>query len=91
MNWGVGSTKYQSEATDHIITILQNHKTRSFSAVSTDVLEHVPIRLTQIKILLKDMKNQGLVSFDLPPRKRVPEPDTQISIVQRTDQLLKPT
>lgn len=91
MNWGVGSTKYRSEATDHIIAMLQNHNTRSFRDISTDVLEHVPIRLTQIKAVLKDLKNQGLISFELPPRKRVPEPDTQISIVQRPGQLLKLT
>ena len=47
------------------------------------------MRLTQIKALLKDLMNQGLVSFELPPRKRVPEPDTQISIAQHTGHLPK--
>lgn len=91
MNWGVGSTEYQREATNRIIAMLQHNKAMSFKdkEISTDVLEHVPIRLTQIKILIKELMNQGLVSFELPPRKRVPEPDTQISIVQDTGQLPK--
>ncbi|MCY4341698.1 MAG: three-Cys-motif partner protein TcmP [Gammaproteobacteria bacterium] len=80
MNWGVGSTEYQREATNRIIKTLQNCKSISFREISIDVLEHVPIRLTQIKTLLNNMRNQGLVSFDLPARKRVPEPSTRISI-----------
>lgn len=89
MNWGVGSTEYQREATERIITMLQNRERMSFREISIDVLEHVPMRLTQIKGLIKELMNQDLVSFELPSHKRVPEPDTQISIAQYTGQFPK--
>ena len=34
----------------------------------------------QIKKLLNDMKRRGVISFDLAPRKRVPQPTTRITL-----------
>ena len=36
------------------------------------------MRLTQIKNLVNAMKERGTVTFVLPPRKRVPQPETRI-------------
>ena len=39
------------------------------------------MRMTQIKTLLSEMKNKGIVAYDLPPRKRVPQANTVVKLL----------
>ena len=77
---GVGCPKYQHEAEEHIKEFLAGCRVDTFSSISAEILEAVPMRLTQVKKLVIDLKRRSVVAFDLPPRKRVPQPETLISL-----------
>lgn len=77
---GIGCSMYQHKSEQRIIELLSGESEITFSTVSTDILENVPMRLTQIKKLANKMKQQGTISFELPPGKRVPQPETRISL-----------
>ena len=77
---GVGCPKYQREAEKHIKEFLAEGHVDTFSSISAKILEAVPMRLTQVKKLATDLKRRGIIAFDLPPRKRVPQPKTRISL-----------
>ena len=78
---GVGCPRFQREAEACVEEFLAGRRSAPFSAIANEVLEAIPIRMTQIKGLLKDMKQRGTIAFDLPPRKRVPQSGTHISLV----------
>jgi len=46
-------------------------------------MEEVPIRRTHLNKVLTDMPDRGVVSFELPARKQVPQPDTAISLLKK--------
>jgi len=77
---GVGCPGFQREAEERVKEFLSSRRSAAFRAIATDVLEEVPIRLTQVKSLVNVMKKRGVVTFDLSPRKRVPQPETNISL-----------
>ena len=78
---GVGCPAFQQDAEERVKEYLSSQRSATFRAIAADVLEEVPIRLTQIKSLVSEMKNRGIVRFALPPRRRVPQPETRISLV----------
>jgi three-Cys-motif partner protein len=82
---GIGCPKYQREAKKRIGDFLVDRRQDSFSAIAADVMELIPIRLTQLKEVVKELKEQGVVSFDLPQRKRVPQPETRIVLENFSD------
>jgi hypothetical protein len=59
----------------------------TFSAIAIDILENIPMRLTQIKKLANEMKRRGVINFTLPPGKRVPQTSTRISLTAPTSGL----
>ena len=75
---GIGCPVFRREAEARIVEILAGKGGDTFSSIATDILEAVPMRLTQIKTLVNAMKSRGVIAFDLPPRKRVPQPGTRI-------------
>lgn len=77
---GIGCPAFQRDAEARILTRLSNADDQAFSTIATDILEFVPMRLTQIKSLVNDMKRRRVVAFDLPPRKRVPQETTKIHL-----------
>jgi three-Cys-motif partner protein len=77
---GVGCPKYQTEAEQLVVHLVSERRSLAFEKLSTVVLEAVPIRLTQLKTLLGRLKEKGRVSFDLPPNKRKPQPETMIKL-----------
>jgi three-Cys-motif partner protein len=78
---GVGCLANRRGAADRILGALQNGRKMPFKALALDVLENVPMRMTQTKELVNQMKKDGRVIFDLPPRKLKPQDDTLISLV----------
>ena len=77
---GVGCPKFQRNAEERVKEFLADRRSAASNAIATDVLEEVPMRLTQIKSFVNAMRKRGIVIFDLPPRKRVPQPETRISL-----------
>lgn len=75
---GIGCPAFQREAEARILEFLTGRGSDTFNSIAIDILEAVPMRLTQIKSLVNEMKRKGVVAFDLPPRKRVPQPETRI-------------
>ena len=77
---GVGCPKFQRNSEERVKEFLVDRRSAAFNAIATDVLEEVPMRLTQIMSLVNAMRKRGIVVFDLPPRKRVPQPETRVSL-----------
>ncbi|MBL4628653.1 MAG: three-Cys-motif partner protein TcmP [Roseicyclus sp.] len=75
---GVGCAKYLDQAKDEIMETLRSYGASKFAELSSGLMDKFPIRLTQTKSLLRKMKDEGLVDFTLPPRKRVPRDDTRV-------------
>ena len=78
---GIGCPAYQREAKALVVQFLSERHFATFTDLSADVLETVQIRLTQIKKLIIEMKSEGVVTFELPLGKRVPQPDTRVTLV----------
>lgn len=77
---GIGSSRFRREAEERIKRMLARKKTTTFGSIAKDILEHVPMRLTQIRDLARAMKKRCVVSYELPPRRQVPQDDTKISL-----------
>ena len=77
---GIGCPTFQKEAEARIVERLSDVGTQTFLAIATDILEVVPMRLTQIKKLVINMKARHILTLDLPPKKRVPQEGTMISL-----------
>ncbi len=79
---GIGCPMFQREAEDLILDRLSEICPQKFQELATIVLEHVPMRMTQIRRLLNGMRDRGLLSYELPPKKRVPQDNTKIFLRQ---------
>ena len=79
---GLGSPEYLRQAEARIVARLSESGTQTFFEIAIYVLELVPIRLTQVKDLVNDMKNRRVLKFELPPRKRKPQETTRISLLK---------
>jgi three-Cys-motif partner protein len=77
---GIGCPKYKLAAEERITEMLKHHQTEIFSKIAIDILEAVPIRLTQLNNLCNDLKKRNILDFELPARKRVPQADTLFSL-----------
>ncbi|MDP2124096.1 MAG: three-Cys-motif partner protein TcmP [Parvibaculum sp.] len=77
---GVGCPMYQREAEQQIVACLTGRQFVPFSEITSSVLEAVPIRLTQLKELVGQLRARDLIAYDLPLRKRVPQPETRIRL-----------
>lgn len=78
---GVGCKANRVRAEAIIVDFLQG-RTRAFPGpIYNRAMEEVPIRRTHLNKLLMDMRERGIVSFDLPARKQVPQLDTAISLL----------
>ena len=79
---GIGCPRFQREAQEHVLNRLSEAKSLLFEDVAIDVMEAVPIRLTQFRDLLLEMRALGRVAFNLPERKRKPHDGTRIYRVE---------
>jgi three-Cys-motif partner protein len=77
---GVGCKANRARAEEIIVDFLRG-RTRAFPGpMFNQVMEEVPIRRTHLNKVLTDMRDRGVVRFDLPAKKRVPQFDTTISL-----------
>ena len=79
---GIGCPMFQRQAEARIVELLSETGSATFQILATDILENVPMRLTQIKSLVKRMKDRKEIYYGLPPRKRVPNAETIVSLVE---------
>lgn len=79
---GIGSEKYIEKAKNKIEQYLVQNGPSRFSDISIIILENFSIRRIHLNDLVKQMKQQGKVTFDLPPKRRIPQNDTVISITK---------
>ncbi len=79
---GIGCPEYLREAETRIVTRLSKVGSQAFSAITAHVLETIPIRLPQLKMLVNDMKDRRILTFELPPRKQKPQETTRISLLK---------
>ena len=77
---GVGCKANRDLAEAMILSFLETNGPALPSPMMNMAMENVPIRRPQINALLVDMRKRRRVSFDLPPRKRVPQDSTLISL-----------
>ena len=86
-NAGVGCPRFQREAQEFVLNRLSVSKSLLFETIAIDVMEAVPIRMTQFRDLLLEMRSEGKVAFDLPGRKRKPLDGTRINQVDKLSAL----
>jgi len=77
---GVGCKANRERAEKIIVAFLQGRKRALSGPIYSKAMEEVPIRRTQLNKVLIDMRNRGVVNFELPPRKQVPQPNTVICL-----------
>ena len=75
---GVGCPQYVEMAKTKITHLLSCRTHMRYKELSTAILEDVSIKMTQLNGVMNEMKIAGTISFELPPRKRVPRADTVI-------------
>jgi three-Cys-motif partner protein len=78
---GVGCKANRVRAEAIIVDFLQGRNRAFPGPIYNRAMEEVPIRRTHLNKLLMDMRERGIVSFDLPARKQVPQLDTAISLL----------
>ena len=79
---GIGCSRYLEKAERKIKALVPVGGYMEFKVLGTSVMESVPIRLVQLKKLLKDLKDKSVVDYQLPPGKRVPQPDTLVQLIE---------
>ena len=77
---GVGCKANRERAEKIIVDFLQSRRSALPGPIYNLAMEEVPIRRTQLNKVLIDMRNRGVVNFELPARKKVPQPNTVISL-----------
>ena len=76
--FGVGCGANKSKAEVAISKILEKYGPSSFQSLSDYLLERYSLKNTHVKEVLKSMKSQGTVQYQLPHKRRVPQPETII-------------
>lgn len=75
---GVGCKQYREGAAACLTDLLSGQDSVEFAKIWPSVLEAVPVRRTHLNRVLARMKAEGAIAYELPPRKRVPQPQTRI-------------
>ena len=79
---GIGCPQFQREAREFVLDKLSESRSLLFEDIAIDVMEEVPIRKTQFRDLLVQMRSEGRVAFDLPRGKRKPVDGTRINLAE---------
>ncbi|MBB5220377.1 three-Cys-motif partner protein [Amaricoccus macauensis] len=79
---GVGCTKYRTLAEERVTEFLQSRPSAVFRAAALHAMSEVPIRMTDARDIVVDMKRRGVLTFDLEPGKRKPQDNTILKLSQ---------
>ncbi len=77
---GIDGTLAKSDASRRIASFLDENGIAHYSDLIAPILETERLTATGLKAVLAKMQNAGQVHFELPPRKRVPQDNTEISL-----------
>jgi three-Cys-motif partner protein len=77
---GVGCKANQLRSEEIIVNYLRGRAHAFPGPMFNLAMETVAIRRTQLNRLLLNMRDRGIVKFDLPRDKRVPQPNTMVSL-----------
>ncbi|MBM2321017.1 MULTISPECIES: three-Cys-motif partner protein TcmP [Marivita] len=77
---GVGCKANRARAEEIIVEFLRGRMQAFPGPVFNQAMEEVPIRRKHLNKVLLDMRERGIVHFDIPAPKRVPQPNTTISL-----------
>ena len=77
---GVGCPVHRRTATSVIPQILERTVRQRFGLLAAEVMQDIPIRKTQLKSLLMELRTTQVVNFDLPERAKGPKDHTLISL-----------
>ena len=78
--YGVGCKTNKEKAKIVISKVLEKHGSIKFQKLSNFLIERYPLRETHVKDILKSMKDIGLITYELPSRKKKAQPHTIISL-----------
>lgn len=79
---GVGSDQCKLSAKKQIVEMLKERSSMLYSELWPRIIENVAIRQIRVKGLVHEMKKNGLVYYDLPKGKHMPQPNTQIRLTE---------
>ena len=79
---GVGCPKYRVQAEERIKELLHTVGVAQYREISAVVLAEIPMRLTDINKVVTDMRQRCVIGYELPARKRVPRPETVITLIK---------
>ena len=77
---GVGCPNYIELAERMIVEILATQRSAKYRMIVCKILEEIPMRRTHVNKLVRSMKQQGIITYDLLPKKRNPGDNTEISL-----------
>ncbi len=80
---GVGCKRYQELAEELIAEMLDDLGEVTFDKLALRVMERLPMRETHVKDICVDMKNRGIVRYQLAPRAKKPNSSTEIKPSQK--------
>jgi three-Cys-motif partner protein len=75
---GVGCAAYMGWATELLLRIVTQRPGIAFGILTSQVMEHVPVRTTHLNKIAATSRKAGLLRYDLPRGKRTPVPDTKL-------------
>lgn len=82
---GVGCRANRDRAEAIIVDFLRGRAYGLPGPIFNVAMESVAVRRTHLNQLLMDMRERKRVRFDLPMRKRVPQPETRISLYEKDE------
>ena len=75
---GVGCPVHVNSAADRLRSIVADRPGIEFRQLAAAVMEHVPVRTTDLNGIAMKFRKTGQLRFNLPPKKRTPTPTTPI-------------
>lgn len=82
--YGVGCKINKEKAERAISIYLEKRGETKFQELSNFLIERYPLRETHIKDVLKSMRDSGVISYVLSPRKKKAQPNTVISLPSKS-------
>ncbi len=79
---GVGSSRFRQEAEDAVTCLLSREESLRYGDIWPHVIERISMRQIHVKGLIRDMRDRGIVEYELPQRKRTLQPETRVSLVR---------
>lgn len=77
---GFGSVGQRAKAADLITLWLTEHGPTKFGDLWVHILVGAAVNTSIVKDILNELRNNGIVEFQLPPKKMKVQPETQISL-----------